>query len=141
MITTPVDIIEQGFDENLLGITDPARLESFLNSTIVVAKYRLQVWLNVKDEYALVEAAQPTDEKRMRFARAELFLSIAELLPFAHAASSVGETSINVMGFSIKMADVTPEESIQIRRSLADEAYRILGDSVEGSKYSGVAIL
>jgi hypothetical protein len=141
MLTQATDITALGFDGDLLGITDYTVVDTFIEASIAVASDRLESWLNDSESYAAIEALPDNDRKKIRVKRVELLLSITEILLLIHAQSSVGENSISVEGFSIKIANITPEESVNICRALADKAYVILRDSAKQQEYPGVAVL
>jgi hypothetical protein len=141
MLTQATDITALGFDGDLLGISDNAVATTFIEASIAVASDRLESWLNDSESYAAIEALANNDRKKIRVKRAELLLTLVEILPLVHAQASVGENSVTVEGFSVKLTNVTPDESVSICRALADKAYVILRDSAKPAEYTGVALL
>jgi hypothetical protein len=139
MFVTVNDVKDSGFNAEVLSFGDELKIDEFLRRSIAAASSRLKRW--IKDNYALCEGFGQDDDRFRLCLQAELYLTVAEILPFISASQSNRENSVSFDGFTIRSNQTDAAECENICRLLADKACRLVADLMPQDDTGGMVVL
>lgn len=142
MLNTVDDFKSIGFNSDTLGIDDTTKdannktaLDRFIESNAMESGYTLQNWTGKYDS-----AGSGTSDLKSRMTRAELLLTIRNLLELVWTRNTANENMISVEGIQVQTYNLSLDRQKDIQSSLLVRAKDIISPYLQ-IEYFGAMIV